>query len=324
VLQSSTTTKNRTTVRSPMSVRLVRAALQTAFALSDAAGATLAERLFTSPRRHPRPPREQLALATGHRFTIDVNLRSPRWNGARTKVVAWRWGVGPTVLLVHGWEGRGSQLGAFVEPLVRAGLSVVTFDAPAHGDSPGSRLYLTDHADAVIDVAKTVGPLHAIVAHSFGAPAVMLAYSRGNIDAPRNVFISPNAIVPDSVERFCKGVGLDDDERALFEQRLVDAAGISAKSWSLQQLLGARAASLLVVHDIDDREVPFAHGDRLAQLWPNATLEATQGLGHRRILRDPEVIARVVAAVGDGVPLPASDLVREVDRQLASMDAFGV
>jgi hypothetical protein len=324
VLQSSTTTRNRTTVRSPMSVRLVRAALQAAFALSDAAGASLAERLFTSPRRHPRPPREQLTLATGHQFTIDVNLRSPRWNGARTKVVAWRWGVGPTVLLVHGWEGRGSQLGAFVEPLVRAGLSVVTFDAPAHGDSPGSRLYLTDHADAVIDVAKTVGPLHAIVAHSFGAPAVMLAHSRGNIDAPRNVFISPNAIVPESVDRFCKGVGLDDDERALFEQRLVDAAGISAKSWSLQQLLGARDASLLVVHDIDDREVPFAHGDRLAQLWPNATLEATQGLGHRRILRDPDVIARVVAAVGDGVPLPASDLVREVDRQLASMNAFGV
>ncbi|MFN0249443.1 MAG: alpha/beta hydrolase [Kofleriaceae bacterium] len=324
MLQSSTTSKNRTIVRSPISVRLVRAALQTAFAFSDGAGASLAERLFTSPRRHPRPSREQLALATGHRFTIDVNLRSPRWNGARTKVVAWRWGIGPTALLIHGWEGRGSQLGAFVEPLVRAGLSVVTFDAPAHGDSPGSRLYLTDHADAVIDVAKTIGPLHAIVAHSFGAPAVMLAHSRGDIDAPRNVFISPNAIVPESIDHFCKSVGLDDDERALFEERLVDAAGISANSWSLQQLLGVRDSSLLVIHDIDDREVSFAHGDRLAQLWPNATLEATQGLGHRRILRDPTVIARVAAAITHGVSPPVSDLVREVDRQLAAADMFGV
>jgi pimeloyl-ACP methyl ester carboxylesterase len=298
----------------------MRAALQAAFALSDTVGTSLAERLFTSPRRHPRPKREQLTLATGHRFTIDVNLRSPRWNGERTRVVAWRWGVGPTVLLVHGWEGRGSQLGAFVEPLVRAGLSVVTFDAPAHGDSAGSRLYLTDHADTVVDVAKAIGPLHAIVAHSFGAPAVMLAYSRGGVDAPRNVFISPNALVPDSVDRFCKDVGLDSVERALFEQQLCASAGISVEGLRIHQLLGNRDSSLLVLHDIDDREVPFAHGDRLAQLWPNARLEATQGLGHRRILRDPSIIERTVAAVSDGVPLPASDLVREVDRQLAAID----
>ena len=56
-------------------------------------------------------------------------------------------GVAFSDLLVHGWEGRGAQLGSLVGPLVEAGLSVVAFDAPAHGDSPGNRLYLTDEAD---------------------------------------------------------------------------------------------------------------------------------------------------------------------------------
>ena len=321
MLQPSLAPKNSTTVRSTTAVRLTRAALQTAFALSDAVGTSFAERLFTSPRRFPRPDRERRILATGHRYTIDVNLRSPRWNGRRAQVVAWRWGIGPTVLLVHGWEGRGSQLGAFVEPLVRAGLSVVTFDAPAHGDSPGSRLYLTDHADAVVDVAKAVGSLHAIVAHSFGAPAVMLAFSRGGVDAPRNVFLSPNALVPNSVERFCTSLGLDAGERALFEHQLATSAGISVENLRLPHLLGERDSSLLVIHDIEDREVPYAHGDRLAQLWPNAHLITARELGHRRILRDPVVIDQVVAAVSDGVPLPASDLVREVDRQLAAIGA---
>lgn len=321
MLHASPTPQNSTTVRSHTAVRWVRAALQAAFALSDTVGTSLAERLFTSPRPYPRPQREHAVLATGKRFTIDINLRSPRWAGERTEVAAWRWGVGPTVLLVHGWEGRGSQLGAFVEPLVRAGLSVVAFDAPAHGDSPGSRLYLTDHADTVVDVAKAVGPLHAIVAHSFGAPAVMLAYARGGIDAPRNVFISPNALVPDSVDRFCRSVGLDEIERALFEQQLGASAGITVDGLRIQHLIGARDSALLVIHDVDDREVPFTHGDRLAQLWPNARLQATQGLGHRRILRDSAIIQRVVDAVADGVPLPASDLVREVDRQLAAIDA---
>jgi len=31
------------------------------------------------------------------------------------------WGKGPTVMLVHGWSGRGAQLGELVEPLVAAG-----------------------------------------------------------------------------------------------------------------------------------------------------------------------------------------------------------
>lgn len=313
--------KNSTTVRSSTAARLTRAALQTAFALSDNVGATLAERLFTSPRRFVRPTREVRLLASGHRFTVDVARRSPRWDGQRTEIVAWRWGIGPTVLLVHGWEGRGAQLCALVEPLVRAGLSVVTFDAPAHGDSPGSRLYLTDHADAIADVAKAVGPLHAIVAHSFGAPAVMLALSRAGVDAPRNVFLAPNAIVPDSVDRFCQAVGLDDAERGTFEAQLAASAGVPVEGLSLDNLVGNRDSALLVIHDVDDREVPYAHGEELARAWPNAHLETTRGLGHRRILRDPAVVAWVVAAVADGVPLPPSDLVREVDRQLAAIDA---
>src|SRR5688500_15132227 len=44
------------------------------------------------------------------------------------------WGTGPAVYLVHGWGGRGSQLGSFVEPLLAGGFRVVMFDAPAHGD----------------------------------------------------------------------------------------------------------------------------------------------------------------------------------------------
>src|ERR1043166_8169499 len=146
--------QNSTFVRSQIAVRLTRAALQAAYAVSEDLGTLVAERLFTSPRRHPRPDREAHVLAMGRRFDLDVTLRSPRWHGEHRRLAAWRWGHGPTVLLVHGWEGRGSQLGAFVEPLVAAGLSVVAFDAPGHGDSPGRRLYLADLADCVVGVAR--------------------------------------------------------------------------------------------------------------------------------------------------------------------------
>ncbi|MCW2986933.1 MAG: putative hydrolase [Conexibacter sp.] len=318
--QPPTTPKNSTTVRSPTAVRLTRAALQAAFVLSEDLGTSIAERLFTSPRRYTRPQREKAVLASGKRFTIPVTLRSPRWTGTTTEVVAWRWGVGPTVLLVHGWESRGSQLGAMIEPLLAAGLSVVTFDAPAHGDSPGTRLYLTDQADAISAVAAAIGPLHAIIAHSFGCAATLLAHTRGGVDAARNVMISPNVLIDDSLDLFAKLVGLDDAERTLLEHQIVTSSGVTIESLALDRLVAARDAGLLVIHDRADREVPVHHGQKLAASWPNARLVQTDGLGHRRILRDRDVIRMAVEAVREGVPLPASDLVREVDRLVEASD----
>jgi len=291
--------------------------LQAAYVVSEDLGTSLAERLFTSPRRHQRPPRERAVLASGRSFEIDVLLRAPRWHAEHRRVAAWRWGTGPVALLVHGWEGRGSQLGAFVEPLVSAGMSVVAFDAPAHGDSQGHRLYLIDLADAIVDVAAAVGPIHAVIAHSFGAAAILLAHARGGFDAARNIMLAPNVLIDDAVRRFSTLVALDDKDRVALEQALAVHNGVDMESLALERLVGERDAGLLVIHDREDREVPLRHGNRLAAAWPSARIIATEGLGHRRILRDPTVIAEATAFASHGVRPPASDLVREVDRWLA-------
>jgi alpha-beta hydrolase superfamily lysophospholipase len=250
---------------------------------------------------------------------VTVTLRSPRWQGATTTVPIWRWGLGPTVLLVHGWEGRGSQLGSFVEPLVRAGLSVVAFDAPGHGNSRDQRLYLTDLADAITDVAAAVGPIHGVIAHSFGAAGVLVAGLRNDLRFERNVFVAPNVIVDDAVIRFARLLGLDDTDRLVLEQRIGAQTGLDVASLRLDRLTAHRDERMLVIHDRNDREVGVEHADRLAATWPDAQLVHTSGLGHRRILRDDNVIAAAVTLLAEGIQPPASDLVREIDRQLAEV-----
>jgi hypothetical protein len=47
---------------------------------------------------------------------------------------------------------------------------------------------------------------------------------------------------------------------------------------------------LLAIHDRDDRETEADGSIRVTKIWPGATVELTEGLGHRRILRDPAVI----------------------------------
>src|SRR3954463_12622524 len=178
--------RNSTTVRSLFS------GLQ---AFSPGLAAELAAvAMFRTSRKNPSEW-EAGVSAGAERLSVD---------GPHGPLHVLRWGKGPLVVLVHGWNGRGSQLGAFVEPLVRTGLSVVAFDAPGHGDSRGHRLYLRDLADCIVDVARAVGPLHAIVAHSFGAAAVLLAHQRGAIDARRNVMLAPNVLIDDAVARFAR------------------------------------------------------------------------------------------------------------------------
>jgi hypothetical protein len=59
---------------------------------------------------------------------------------------------------------------------------------------------------------------------------------------------------------------------------------------------------LLVVHDQGDRETSWAGGRQIARAWPGARMVSTSRLGHRRILRDPAVIAEVVGFLTGAAP----------------------
>jgi pimeloyl-ACP methyl ester carboxylesterase len=51
---------------------------------------------------------------------------------------------------------------------------------------------------------------------------------------------------------------------------------------------------LLVLHATDDEQVPVAEAGYLASLWPGATLQLVPHGGHSSLLRDPDVVQRVV------------------------------
>ncbi len=99
-------------------------------ALNPDLASHLTFRLFTHTRKYPRPERERAWLQGAQELVLS--------NGVR----AWSWGEGPLCLLVHGWQGRGAQLGAYIAPLAQRGYRVVTFDVEGHGSSPGTHATL--------------------------------------------------------------------------------------------------------------------------------------------------------------------------------------
>lgn len=215
------------------------------------------------------------------------------------------WGDGPVVYLVHGWGGRGSQMAAYVDPLVAAGFRVVLFDGPAHGDSdPGPAGAGTTHGvelgKALDAVAAKFGPAHTVVAHSLGAVSTYLALRYGWLSTQRLVLVAP---LVDSVSLFDQlqhALGFGARTRRAFDREVHRFVGIPVDDLDTRvQARHVDPVTTLVIHDRDDRQAPHAAAVDLVRGLRDASLVTTEGLGHRRILRDPAAVARVVAFVRD-------------------------
>lgn len=71
-------------------------------------------------------------------------------------------------------------------------------------------------------------------------------------------------------------------------------SSISFERLSVRQALHANVLPTLIIHDENDREIPFDHALQLKAAAPHAELFTTQCLSHRRIRRDAKVIERIV------------------------------
>ena len=260
----------------------------------------LGARVF--PRRAERRLRD--FMLTPQRPAADNGSDLVRSDNAQRVPYASRWlrvwsfGAGRTILLAHGWSGFAAQFDAWIEPLVAAGYRVVLFDAPAHGGSGGRRTNIMDMAGAIQQVAGLYGPVHAIVAHSFGAPATLFALRHG-LKVDRLVLMA----APLSLKKFSLFVahvlGLPLSVRGRMqrnmERKLEFRWDEADTDKVLADLAAARPLDVLVIHDRRDREVPFACAERIAEAVPSARLLATEGNGHTRLLRNSAVIAEAAA-----------------------------
>lgn len=251
--------------------------LKTLNVISPRLSARWAFDLFVTPRRFPRPGWEEELLCEAK--------RSGTLDGMRY----WSWGQGPQVLLVHGWEGRGSQLGAFVRPLVQAGFSVVTFDGPAHGDSAGTRTNMNEFAGKIRLIEAELGPFYAIIAHSFGGGASLRALDQG-LETSKLILIASTARLRAVFERFYEQLDLPTETRRQIEVLTQLRVGLSVDEFQSRLLAPREQLEVFVVHDQGDKEVPCEEGRELQGLSPRSEFLETRGLGHRRILKSEDVI----------------------------------
>ncbi|MCC5995110.1 MAG: alpha/beta hydrolase [Oceanicaulis sp.] len=236
-------------------------------------------------------PRVRRQSDTGRDFLH--SLEAADFDGPCGRQRAWIGGDGPLVLFQHGWEADSADLATLAEAVLARGRRVCLIDGPAHGESEGRAATLLDFAAGLGAAARTFGQPDALAAHSMGLPAGVIAMSRHGL-APRRVagLAGPDAL---SANVRFQGRRMGMSETAV--QRLLEAVswrlGEPAEALSVLDTAPDLNAEALIVHGKQDTITPPEAGARIAAAWPGAQLELMDAMGHRAVLRHPDVVARV-------------------------------
>lgn len=213
-------------------------------------------------------------------------------------------GDGPsTVLLVHGWASSIGHMAPLIPVLLGSGYRVAGFDLPGHGASGGSQTNVYELACAIRAFADHIGGVDAIIAHSIGAPATVEA-TRAGLRSRAVVFIAPGTRLRDAFDVFVTRADLPQPVAAGLETEIERRFGTSV--WEDLQIVNAVGdlahLPALLIHDPEDPQSPIDGVRAVASRWQGSRLVEVGDVGHNRILRDPDVLAEVVAFLGVSLP----------------------
>jgi pimeloyl-ACP methyl ester carboxylesterase len=255
--------------------------------ISTRAVTLFAAKLFTTPIKHKVPKRELAMDRTSKQQLIPI----PAINKS---IMVYEYGNSTKkVLLVHGWSGRGTQLFKIADALLKEGYATISFDAPAHGKSPGNSTIMIEFITSIFELERQFGPFEIAIGHSLGGMAVLNAAKSG-LEVQKIAVIGSGDIVQDILDNFISRLQL----KPIISQKLRNyfetKYGEAMDNYSAYKAASALEIPILVIHDKNDLEVPVEAGMHIYQHVKNGDLMLTEGLGHRKILGDAHVIQKVI------------------------------
>ncbi|MBV6652675.1 MAG: alpha/beta hydrolase [Mameliella sp.] len=275
-------------VRYPPILKVIRLFFGTFGYLFPKLIAKLAYRLFTTPRIRAQHKTSDPLLESAKLFEFMYG---------KQLLKGYEWGYGGrTILLVHGWESRGTALRTFVPPLLEQGYRVVAFDGPAHGNSDGKRTNLPHFGGAVRAIINQIGGVHGIITHSFGgaSTAFALANLDDSIKVEKLVLIGvpdkmakvfDNAmetlnVPPPAAREFIRFI----EQKVKFPIQHADTSNAR---------ISDSVNKVLIVHDESDAVVSIDEARSTFEAWDNAELLISKGYGHYRLMKNPDLIREV-------------------------------
>jgi pimeloyl-ACP methyl ester carboxylesterase len=246
-----------------------------------------AAKLFTTPVKYKIPKRELEMYSKSYHELLYIP-------GINKKIMVYSYGTSAKkILLVHGWSGRGTQLFKIADELLKSGYSTISFDAPAHGKSPGKNTLMPEFIETILELEQHLGPFEVAIGHSLGGMSLLNSLKKG-LKINSLILIGSGDIVKDIIDDFVKKLNLKSNISDLLQYHFEKKSGLNMNDFSAHKAAKDITIPVLVIHDENDTEVPVKCAIHIHKHLMNSELLLTQNLGHRKILGDKKVIEKII------------------------------
>jgi pimeloyl-ACP methyl ester carboxylesterase len=276
-----------------MYLQFLRTKFKTLGLLSPSVAAKFAFDLFSTPypkfKKRKAPAIFNQAKAMQVTVSDGILINGFEWNASKPN--------GLTVLIAHGYASYTYKFEQYIQPLLKSGFRVLGFDAPAHGLSKGKQINALIYKDAIEHIIKVCGPIDHFIGHSLGGLTMaLIAENMENPKMHKFVLIAPATKTTTTLDGFFQMMHLSTEIREAFMQELKNRTEFPVTYFEADRAVQKFEGPLLWVHDEGDKVCPYKDLVNFKNNAPdNIKFLITNGLGHNKVYKTPEVIDKIVS-----------------------------
>lgn len=222
-----------------------------------------------------------------------------------------------TIICVHGWDGRGLNFFKFIPKLQNKGFKVLAPDFPRHGKTEGIESGCHVFGHSINLLIRYINEPVFVLAHSVGNGAFCVNYGLSNEEEKNLIkryvgICFPNTAY-DVLEFFENTIGISSRCHPYFCEENSKNLGFDINELNIGLILKKFNIPILLIHDKNDKELKFEYASKAAEYLNHKHYKVnditkpsffqSEGLGHRRIIRDDSIVERVAEFFSENIEL---------------------
>lgn len=197
------------------------------------------------------------------------------------KIQTYTWpGNANSILLVHGWESNSMRWKKLLPYLKKTGSTIIAIDAPAHGLSSGKEFNAILYSEFIEVVVNKFQP-NAIIGHSVGGMAsYFYQYKHQNPAIEKLVLLGAPSSLRVIFKNYVSLLSLNSRMTKALENYFIQKFKFQLDDFSGEEFCKKIQTKGIVAHDVNDKIVAYAEGEKIGKSYANAKFIITNGFGH--------------------------------------------